>query len=374
MDPTIRDLFPAARKFAYLNSAAVGPISTVTSRAVHAQLADVAENGSTNMNDWLGVRESVRTSVASLLGGGADDIAFLRNTTDGICAVAGGLDWRQGDNIVSFEREFPANFYPWRCVSERHGVELRLVPEREGRIDLDELCSMIDGRTRVVALSAIQYCSGFKADLERVGRVVRKHDALFVVDIIQAFGVTPLDLPAQYVDVAAGATYKWLCTPEGCGIFYINMRARQRITPQVHGWTSVGSPFDFSDREQRCSETARAWETGMGGSAVLYGLGASLDLINRAGVARIEEHLDDLTEVLCDSIRTAKFRVTSSRVRGERSQIVRLTPTNGFTAEGARDMLARDGILVSARNGCLRAAPHFFNDLCDIERLVAALS
>jgi selenocysteine lyase/cysteine desulfurase len=102
-----------------------------------------------------------------------------------------------------------------------------------GRIDIEELCSMIDGRTRLVAVSAVQYSSGFRLDLARIGKIVRSRDSLFAVDIIQAFGAMKFDLPAQFVDIAAGASYKWLCAPEGCGIFYINERARGRV-PHRH--------------------------------------------------------------------------------------------------------------------------------------------
>lgn len=131
-----------------------------------------------------------------MLGGHACDVAFTRNTTDGLSAVAAGLAWESGDNIVSFVNEFPANYYPWRSVRDRFGVELRLCREVNGRLDIEELISMIDSRTRLVAVSAVQYSSGFRLDLERVGRASRSSDALFAVDIIQGLGTMTFDLPA----------------------------------------------------------------------------------------------------------------------------------------------------------------------------------
>ena len=218
MNKEIRSLFPAASNYTYLNSAAVSPIPLTAIEAVNAQLTDVANNGSKNYADWIATKGRCRGFIAQMLGVRAEQVAFMRNTSDGFAAVANGIKWKDTDNIVSFEQEFPANFYPWRMARDRYGVELRLCSERNGRIDLAELIGMIDANTRLVAISAVQYGSGFRADLERVGRAVRDADALFAVDVIQGLGAMGFDLPAQYVDIASGASHKWLCAPEGCGI------------------------------------------------------------------------------------------------------------------------------------------------------------
>ncbi len=158
MNREIRESFPAARLGTYLNSAAIGPLSSATVKAVTTQLDDVANNGSANICEWLATKQRVRAMVASMLGAAAGDVAFTRNTSDGLCAVAAGVKWTPGDNIVSFANEFPANYYPWRTVRDRHWVELRLCREVDGRIDLEELLSLIDHNTRIVAVSAVQ-CS-----------------------------------------------------------------------------------------------------------------------------------------------------------------------------------------------------------------------
>lgn len=373
MDRAIRALFPAARFGTYLNSAAIGPMPTPTVDAISAQLNDVSSNGSANLGDWLATKKRVRALVAATLGGSESDIAFTRNTSDGLCVVAAGLDWKAGDNIVSIAGEFPANYYPWRSVRDCHGVDLRLFEPINGRIDHDELCAMIDGRTRLVTVSAVQYASGFRLDLERVGRAARKYEALFAVDIIQAFGAIPLDLPSQQVDIASGAGYKWLCAPEGAGIFYVNDRARGRLKPPPSGWTCVERPWDFSDRDQDVVESALRWETGMGGTALLCGLEASLKLLLAIGIEKIESHLSELTDFLCEIIPTDRYEVASSRLPGERSQIVSLACCNGHTSDSAAEILQQEGITVSSRGGLLRVAPHLFNTFDDIERLADTL-
>jgi cysteine desulfurase / selenocysteine lyase len=373
MNRDIRESFPAARNFTYLNTAAIGPMPTATVDAVTSQLAQVANAGSAKLCEWLATKNRVRGLAASMLGGNAADVAWTRNTSDGLCAVAGGMKWMPRDNIVSCANEFPANYYPWRTVRDQFGVELRLCPERNGRVDLDELCSMIDGRTRLVAVSAVQYASGQRMDLERIGKIARRHDALFAVDIIQAFGAMAFDLPAQYVDIAAGAGYKWLCAPEGCGILYVNERARDRIKPRAYGWTAVEHPWDFADRDQQVLCDARRWETGMSGTALLCGLEASLKLLLSAGLEKIAVYLQELTDFLCEIIPLTRYEIASPRLQRERSQIVALRPLNGMTASQVESDLAREHVTVSARGDLVRVAPHFFNTFEDIEKFANCL-
>lgn len=373
MNDTIRRLFPAAQKYTYLNSAAIAPLPTVAVAAIAAQLEDASENGSINLENWCAAKTRARALAAEMLNVRAEQIAFLRNTSDGLSAVAAGMNWRRGDNIVTFAHEFPANFYPWRLARDRYGVEIRHGGERDGRFCEEELISLIDENTRLVTVSAVQYATGFRADLERLGRAARASDALFAVDIIQAFGAAPFDLPAQFVDVAAGASYKWLCAPEGCGIFYLGERAAERIKPNCTGWKSVERPWDFDDREQDFRSNTLAWETGMGGAALFYGLEQSLALLSRTGARKIASYLEELTDFLCEILPTGRYEIASSRAPGEKSQIVSLCPRHGLTSKEIAERLQREDIIVSARGKLLRVAPHFFNNFGDIERLVAAL-
>ena len=208
MNEKIRGLFPATNNYTYLNSAAVAPLPTTAVDAVISQLRDVSANGSENYTDWIATKNRARGIIAAMLNVRAEQIAFMRNTSDGFATVANGLKWQNGDNIVSFAKEFPANFYAWRKIRDDFSVELRLCPERNGRIDLDELVDLIDSNTNLVSISAVQYASGFRADLLRIGEAAKKVDALFAVDIIQALGAMPFDLPAQLVDIASGASHK----------------------------------------------------------------------------------------------------------------------------------------------------------------------
>lgn len=373
MNDAIRSLFPVTQNYAYLNSAAISPIPTTAGEAVGKQLADVALHGSLHYQEWIDTKDRCRELVAGMLRVRGDQVAFVRNTSDGISTIANGLSWHVGDNIVTFEREFPSNFYPWRRIRDQAGVELRLCPERNGRIDMDEFISLIDAKTKVVAISAVQFASGYKADLERIGRAAREVDALFCVDIIQGFGAMPFDLSAQYIDAACGASHKWLCSPEGCGMIYLSDRARERIKPTLVGWISVGTPWDFEDREQPFRSTALAWESGTGCASLFYGLEQSLKLLNDAGEAKIEQYLDELTDHLCIGLEARDYEIVSSRQPGERSQIVCVKHRGELSSNQIAKHLESHGVIVSPRGDRLRIAPHFYNNLEDIERLITAL-
>jgi selenocysteine lyase/cysteine desulfurase len=373
MNPEIRSLFPAAEKYTYLNSAAVSPLPTTAIQAVLSQMRDVAEHGSEHYAEWVATKNRARALIAEMLNVRADQIAFMRNTSDGFASVANGLGWKAGDNIVSFRHEFPANFYPWRMVRDRYGVELRLCGEIDGRVDVEELIGMIDGNTRLVAISAVQFASGYKADLERIGRAARKADALFAVDIIQGLGAMGFDLPAQFVDIASGASHKWLCAPEGCGILYLSDRARERVQPAFVGWISVETPWDFDDTEQPFKTNALAWESGTGTSSLFYGLEQSLKLLKETGLDRIESYLAELSDHLCVRIAEMDYDLISSRKVGEKSAIVCVKHRGGLECGDIAERLQNDNIIISPRGQRLRIAPHFFNTTRDIDKLADAL-
>jgi cysteine desulfurase/selenocysteine lyase len=373
MNEEIRSLFPALKHYAYLNSASVSPMPSTAQAAINSQLDDVSNHGSLHYTEWIATKERARSLLGEMLHVRPDQIAFLRNTSDGFASIANGLDWAEGDNIVSFANEFPANFYPWRRIRDLYGVDLRLAPERDAKVDLDELISMIDSNTKVVALSAVQYGSGFRSDLERVGRAAREVDALFCVDIIQGFGALPFDMPAQYVDAASGAGHKWLCAPEGCGILYLSDRARDRVDPTLVGWISVADPWNFADTEQPFRPTALAWESGTGCSSLFYGLEQSLKLLHETGAERIEKHLEELTDGLCDSLAGRNYEIISSRKPGEKTAIVCVRHTGGMHANEVAKKLEEASVIVAPRGDRLRISPHFYNNDEDIEQLLGAL-
>jgi selenocysteine lyase/cysteine desulfurase len=373
MNDTLRALFPVTERAIYLNHAAVSAPPVPTINAVQSQLADVSQNGSVNFRNWIAVKENARQIVSRMLGALPEQVAFTRNTSDGLSTVANGLTWRRGDNLVTFRNEFPSNIYPWLRVRDALGVEVRMCEERNGRIDLDELIGLIDDKTRIVALSQIQFASGFRADLARIGRAARSHDALLVVDVIQALGVVPIDVQSELVDVAAAACHKWLLTPEGVGLLYLSERARERIQPTLVGWTSVPNPEDYGNFEQGWNKGTLAWETGTGPVALIHGLEASLKLLHDVGILHIQAHLETLTDYLCERLRYTQYEVVSSRRAGEKSQIVCIRHTGGLSSMVLYTHLKKRNIITAPRGDRLRISPHLYNTTEEIDELIKAL-
>lgn len=373
MNESLRALFPLTERVVYLNHAAVSPPPQPTIEAVTAQLRDVAANGSLHYRSWVAVRERARKLAAEMLGALPHQLAFMRNTSDGLSTIANGLRWQRGENIVTFRREFPSNVYPWLRLRETQGIEVRFSEERDGRVDLEGLIELIDDQTRIVAISQVQYGSGFRADLERIGRAARSHDALLVVDVIQGMGVLPIDVEAELIDAAAGACHKWLLTPEGIGLLYLSDRARERIEPTLVGWTSVTDPEDYANFEQAWARGTLAWETGTAPTALMHGLEASLRLLTEVGLQPIAAHLNELTDYLCECLSSRGYRIISSRRAGEKSQIVCLEPKEGWTPMALYSHLKKRDVIAAPRGNRLRISPHLYNTTEDIEALINAL-
>jgi cysteine desulfurase / selenocysteine lyase len=374
MNQAIRELFPITEHTIYLNHAAVSPPPTPTVEAIKSQIDDLCQNGSLNYRSWMATKNRARKNAAAMLNAKADEIAFIQNTSHGLSMIANGIEWKPGDNIVTFKGEFPSNLYPWLRINQEYGVEVRMCEEHNGRIDIDELIDLIDSHTKVVTISLVQYASGFRIDLNRVGTIARKHNALLVVDIIQAMGVIPIDVEKDLIDAAACSCHKWLLTPQGLGLLYLSDRAREHIRPTIVGWASVPNEDDFINTSQNWKDSTLAWEAGTLPLPLIYGLDASLKLLLDTGVDRISEYLLDLTDYLCESLKErGNFELVSSRVGEERSQIVSIKHKDGWTPIQLYSDLKDYNIIVSPRGDRLRISPHFYNTKEEIDQLISLL-
>jgi selenocysteine lyase/cysteine desulfurase len=373
MNEELRALFPITETAVYLNHAAVSPLSTLAVEAINRQLQDISRNGSVNFRQWVATKERCRVTLAAMIGARAEQVAFMRNTSDGLSSLANGLRWDAGDNIVTFRGEFPSNIYPWLRIRDAFGVELRMCEERDGRVDPDELLALVDDRTRVVAISHVQYASGFRSDLARIGRAARAVDALLVVDAIQSLGVLPFNVESDLVDAAAWACHKWLLAPEGIGAIYISDRARARVEPTLVGWISVPNPEDYLNYDQAWKPGALAWETGTGPSALFYALEEGLKLLAGIGPVKVAKHLQILTDHLCERLSGSEYEVASSRREGEASQIICIRHRGEWSPMRLYHHLKGKGIVTAPRVTRLRIAPHVYNNVEDIDRLVDAL-
>jgi selenocysteine lyase/cysteine desulfurase len=368
----LRHEFPVTRRWAYFDHAAVAPISLRAQQALAAWAADLVENGDVHDPSWVRRVEDVRRLAGRLLGAEPEDVAFIKNTSEGIGIVAEGFPWRGGDNVVTAAEEYPANLYPWMNLADR-GVELRTVPSRDGRIEIDDLRAAIDSRTRIVTLSYVEYASGFRNDLAAVGALCRERGAYLFVDAIQGLGVLPLEVRRLPVDFLASDGHKWLLGPEGAGLFYI----RRDLVDMLHavgvGWNSVVNSRDFARRNFQLKPNAGRWESGSLNVAGITALGASLELLLEIGIETIAERVLALTDTLCERAARAGLEVYSSQRPGDRSSIVSLIVPGSDGAELVRRCRS-EGIVINRRAGRLRISPHCYNSEEEIDRLLRLLT
>jgi selenocysteine lyase/cysteine desulfurase len=376
MNQVIRSLFPVTEKYIYMNHAAVSPLSTRVSDAMHAMVEDVTRNGSANYEDWCRTYEQTRRSAARLVNARPHEIAFMRNTSDALSAVANGIDWRDGDSIVSCNVEFPSNIYPWLRLREARGVQMKLAEERGGRIDTDELLSLIDDRTRVVTISWVQFASGYRSDLARIGKFCRERGIIFVVDAIQGLGGLKLDVESDFVDAFAADAHKYLLGPEGIALLYVSDRVIDRIKPTVLGWTSVKNYEQFSHRgidyKLDYREGAGRFECGTLNTAGVYGLGAAIDLFLEVGPEKIEEYLLGLSDYLAERLTSKGYEVVSPRNAGETSAIITCRH-ECHTPKDLWRLLREKNIQTAPRMNRLRISPHFYNTREEVDALIGEL-
>jgi selenocysteine lyase/cysteine desulfurase len=328
----------------------------------------VAENGDVNEPGWNKRVEEIRGLVAQLINADPLDVAFVKNTSEGIGIVAEGFPWQPGDNVITAAEEYPANIYPWMNLAAR-GVELRLLGSRGSRIGLDDLRSAIDARTRIVSLSAVEYASGFRNDLEAVAALCRRHGILLCVDAIQALGALPLDVRGIPVDFLAADGDKWMLGPEGAGILYIRRDLVEQLRPVGVGWNSVVGARDFSRTDFRLKPNAGRWESGSLSVAGVVGLGASLELLLGLGIRTVGERVLELTDYLCEQATRANIEVFSSRQPQDRSGIVSLVALGPDPRAIVRRCRA-EGVVINQRGGRLRVSPHCYNTPAELDRLI----
>jgi selenocysteine lyase/cysteine desulfurase len=362
----LRNQFPVTRHWAFLDHAAVAPLSEPGRRALVEWAAEMADNGVVHEARRLRRVEDVRRLFGQLLNTDPLDIAFVKNTSEGIGFVAEGLPWQPGDNVVIAADEYPSNVYPWLNLQDR-GVEVRRVASRGPRVEVDDLCAALDGHTRLVSLSFVEFATGFRNDLDTIGGLCRERGILFFVDAIQGLGVLPLDVQRTPVDFLSADGHKWLLGPEGAGVFYIRRELVERLRPISVGWNSVTGAWDFSRIELRLKPHAGRWENGTLNVGGILALGASLGLLLELGVDAVAARVLELTDYLCERAAMAGIEVFSSRLPQDRSGIVSLVVRDApVVKRRCRD----GGIAVADRAGRLRVSPHCYNTHEELDRLI----
>ncbi len=369
-----RALFPFTREGAiYLNHAGTSPLSTRVVEAVTTYLRERSEGIlETYPRDRQIVREC-RQLVQRLIGAESPDrIALVSSTTDAINIVASGIDWHTGDRILSNTMEFPGNVYPYLNLRQR-GVELDVLRTPQGIITPQMIADALIPRTRLLALSAVQFLSGYRADLAAIGELCKRRHVVFAVDGIQAVCAVPVNVQEMHIDALAAGAQKWQMAPHGSGFLYITEPLQARLKQQSLGWLSVEDPWDFFNYEQPLASTARRYEGGSLSIPSFWGMHAALSTLLECGMEQVHEQIALLTTLLTERFRElSDIRVYSPLRPEERAGIVTIDLPGAVDGKAVLKALARTRITPALRWGKLRFSPHFYNSAEEMQSTVSA--
>ncbi|MBI5451506.1 MAG: aminotransferase class V-fold PLP-dependent enzyme [Gammaproteobacteria bacterium] len=362
--------FPVTVDTVYLDHAAVAPWPRRCAAAISRFADDNVRAGAACYPQWLEVEAQTRRLACQLLGvSDPDDIALVKNTSEGLSMIAHGLACRPGDNIVIPSGEFPSNRIPWQSLQPR-GVELRIVDPAAGESLESALCGACDENTQLLSVSSVQYASGYRMDLETLGEFCRANHILFCVDAIQSLGACRLDALRCQADFVVADGHKWLLAPEGLAIFYSTPAARDRLELHEFGWHMTARPRDFSSPDWQISASARRFECGSPNMLGIHGLHASLSLLLEIGIERIERQVLANSGLLLQrlALMPAAEVVTDPRP-GHHAGIVSFRHRQ-VTSDRLQQYLLQQRIRCSARAGCLRLSPHFYNSGAELETVL----
>ena len=365
--------FPVNEEWLWANHAAISPWPRSTREAVSAFALENQNQGAVDYGRWLRHEADLRQRLARLIGAASDrDVALLPNTTEGINLVARGLNWHSGDNIVTTSSEFPSNHLAWAAL-KRHGVELRPVDIRLADNAEQALIQAMDQRTRLLAVSSVQWTDGFRLELGQLGEVCRRRQVLFFVDAIQELGALPLAVERDHIDVLVAGSHKWQMGAEGLALCCIGEALRQTIQPLKLGWRMFRDPFEFDPTKQSEETSARRYESGTPNTLGQIALNASLGLYEQWGTDWVATRIRANTNQLIETLGTvAGLRVASATEPERRSGIVAIG-SDRYDSSALEQALRKHRIMSVARGGLLRLSPHYYQGEQDMSRLCDAL-
>ncbi|RKU25129.1 aminotransferase [Candidatus Poribacteria bacterium] len=364
--------FPVTQKYVYMNHAGVAPLSKRVQKAMVDFVEDATVNGAVNVDDWVDTVEECRDSAAELMNAESTEIAFMKNTTQGILIAANGIDWNTGDNVVTTSVEFPANVYPWWSLNDRYGVETRMVPEKDGVIHLQDLIDTIDDKTRALTISHVEFASGYRNDITAIGEICQQRDIWFVVDAIQSLGAIMVDVKKSKIDILAADGHKWMLAPEGAAVFYCSDSKRDRLINTNLGWAGVVNPRDFLDYDITQKPDATRFEEGSYNTTGIYGLNAAINLLKQVRIKNIENRILDLTNKLIIGLEQKGYKVVTSKCKSDRAGIV-IFESNSYTPTELFNLLQDNNIIAAERGNGIRISPHFYNTESEIEQILNIL-
>ncbi|MDF0732566.1 aminotransferase class V-fold PLP-dependent enzyme [Pseudomonas entomophila] len=359
------DEFDLAPGLCYLNHAAIAPWPKRTADAVARFARDNVCVGASDYPTWLATERRLRERLARLINAPSfGDIALVKNTSEALSLVAFGLSWQAGDQVVTSDEEFPSNRVVWEALAEQgvQVIQVRLAgDDPEG-----DLLAACGARTRLLTVSAVQYASGLRLDLARLGKACRSRGVLFCIDAIQQVGALPFDVQAYECDFAMADGHKWMLGPEGLGFFYCRASFRPHLKLHAYGWHMLEQLGDFERRQWQPARSARRFECGSPNMLGACALEASLSLLEEVGMETVARELNGRVEQLLQGLaKIPGVELLSPREPQRRAGIITFA-INGQDSAQVYQLLSEQRVVCARRSGGVRLSPHFHTD----ERLI----
>lgn len=365
--------FPLQSGLRYLNHAAVAPWPK---RAADAVAAFAQENillGARDYPQWLTIEKRLRERLARLLNAATTgDVALVKNTSEALSFVAFGLDWREGDQVVISDQEFPSNRVVWEALKPR-GVEVIQV-SLNGSDPEGDLLAACTARTRLLSISAVQYASGLRMDLERLGAGCRRRGVLFCIDAIQQLGALPFDVAAYDCAFAMADGHKWMLGPEGLGVFYCRAAEREQLALQEYGWHMLENAGNYDLADWQPARSARRFECGSPNMLGAVALDASLSLLEEVGMEQVGALIQERVQQLQDGLaRIAGAELHSPQTPERRAGILTFSLT-GWDNARLLERLRSEQVVCIQRGAGIRFSPHFYTPASVIDETLALIT
>ena len=366
------DEFPQAPGLRYLNHAAVAPWPARSRDALQRFAAENCQLGARDYPRWMGIELRLRQRLQRLLNApSVEDIGLLKNTSEALSVVAFGIDWRPGDEVLISDQEFPSNRIVWEALAPR-GVQVRVV-SLDGSDPEQDLLDACGPRTRLLSISAVQYASGLRLDLPRLGQGLRQRGVLYCIDAIQQLGALPFDVQAYNCDFAMADGHKWLLGPEGLAVFYCRAERREQLQLQQFGWHMVEQLGDYQRQDWQPAHSARRFECGSPNMLGAVTLEASLSLLEEIDMAQVARQLEQRMDYLQQGLQAIPGLHLHSPLHPERRAGILNFTLQGWDNASLFEQLRQQQVVCAQRGAGIRLSPHFYTPVEVLDDTLALL-
>jgi selenocysteine lyase/cysteine desulfurase len=364
----------------YLNLAGQAPMPRVAIRAVQASLE--AKKAPHHFPDsvFYDVPNRIRVSIAKLIGGKPEEIALTSGASAGVAAVAYGLEWKPGDEVITAKVEFPLEYTAWKPMEQREGIKLKIVAPRDRFLTAEDLIEAITPRTRLISVSMVRYDDGSMLDVKKLAAACHAQGALLLLDASQCCGAVPMDVRELGADFVVSAGYKWLLSPFGTGFFWVKSEHLAMMRPAPFYWMAVEGSDNFAALNfevPKPAASAKRWDTPEWASAFncnLAGMDASTEFVVGVGPQTVEEHNRKLIEFLFERLPKDRCVIASPLEAARRGPYGCFAARTKEKTTAMYELLRKENVVVSLREGNIRVSPHLYNTERDIDRLIGVIT